>query len=297
MSITTDVAAFKAATDTNITTKDTPNSIPPDVVGDALNDLADLLETYYGVTFNVLTGTGVPNDADGADSDLYFRNNNPLEIYQKEAGAWGAPKATIDLGIVFPDGPLIGLLTRLSGMVVTVTAGGWTINNVIYRKATETQFTLGAADANFGRYDLIYADENDDVLILAGTAASTPAIPTLPADCIMIDVAFIPAASSGNPAYLLYGTNSNTDAAGKYVISKTEADLVATGGGNWYLELTDSGGAALPANVRPYSISVNQAGVESPVPALVYNDAGWDHPRIYGFPDSANAQAITVYAI
>lgn len=296
MSIITDVAAFKAATDTNITTKDQPNTIPPVVVGESFKSLADLLKTYYGQVFNVLTGTTVPGNASGADSDLYFRDNNPITVYQKFAGAW-VLKATLNLGILFPDGPLIGLLTRIAGMVVTVTAGGWTIDNVIYRKATQTQFTLAAANANFGRYDLIYADKNDAVLILAGTAASTPVIPTVPASCIMIDVAFIPASSTGSPAYLLYGTNSNSDSSGKYIITKSQVDLVATGAGDWYLEFTDTSGAAMPASVRPYAIKVRQGTAESPVAPMVFNDDAWSNPRIYGFPDKAAAQAITVYAM
>lgn len=211
MSITTDVIAYKASVDTKITTKDQPNTIPPDVVGDAFNDLADLLEQYYGNNFNVLSGTGVPNNADGADIDLYFRNNNPIEVYQKEGGIW-VLKATLDLGIVFPDGPLIGLQTAISGFDVMVTSGGWTINNVIYRKDIATGFTLSPADLNFGRYDLIYADTNNDILIEEGTPSSTPAIPTLSSNTVMVDVAFIPASSSGQSPYLLYGNNTGAAA-------------------------------------------------------------------------------------
>lgn len=209
MSIITDVAAFKAANDINITTKGTPNSIPPYVVGGEFNSLADLLQKWYGQVFNVLSGAGVPDNSLGGDTDLYFRDNNPITIYQKAGGVW-VLKATLNLGISFPNGPIIGLQTAINGFSVTVTAGGWVITNVIYRKDTATALTLTAANLNFGRYDLIYADTAGAILLSTGVAASTPVIPTLPANTVMVDVAFIPASSSGQSPYLLYGNNTGS---------------------------------------------------------------------------------------
>lgn len=231
MSIATDVVAFKAANDLTITTKDTPNSIPPSVVGGNINSLADIVLTYYGQVFNVSNGTTVPNNASGADTDLYFRDNNPIQVYQKVAGAW-VLKATLNLGIAFPNGPIIGLLTAINGFSVTITAGGWVISNTIYRKDTATALTLTAANATLGRYDLIYADTAGAILLLTGTAAVTPVIPTTPANSIVVDIAFVPASGSGQSPYLLYGNNTGATAVpvlitGTYDAVTGEANLSA----------------------------------------------------------------------
>lgn len=226
MSLASDIAAFKATVDAEITTAGSPLSIAPDMVGSAFDNLADILELYNGQAFDVLSDVGVPSPLIGANGDLYFRNNNPIEVYKKYSALW-VLKATLDLGIIFPDGPLIGLLTSIDGFVVTVTPGGWTIDNVIYRKATQTQFTLSVADANYGRYDLIYGTDANTILIEEGTASISPAIPATPVDGTMIDIAFIPSVASGQLPYLLYGNNTGTssvpitisdtfDASGEY---------------------------------------------------------------------------------
>lgn len=295
MPIGPDIAAYKTLVNLLITTATNPLSISPDMVGSGFTDLADLLETYYGQQFDILGGTGVPNDADGQDGDMYIRDNNPTTFYKKELGTW-VEKASVTWGIIFPDGALVGLLTSISGDVVTVTPGGWVIDNVIYRKATQTQFTLTAADLNFGRYDLIYADELNQILKLDGTTASTPVIPTVPANCVMIDVAFTPSSSSGLSPYLLYGNNLTT-ANGKTTINKTQANLIDGGGGNWYLKYLDNNGDLLPADIMPYSVKSKQGAHTYPIPALLEDDYSWDAPRIYGFPDPATTQVITIFAI
>lgn len=295
MSIDAEITALIATTDAEITTASSPLSIAPDMVGSAIDNLALIVKKYYGQTFSIIGGAGVPNDADGQDQWIYIRDNNPAEFYIKVAGTWGSPLAQINWGVTFPDGALIGLLTSISGFVVTVTAGGWTIDNVIYRKATQTQFTLSAADLNYGRYDLIYATTSNTVLIFTGTPSSSPVQPTLPANSVVLDYAFIPASSTGQSPYLLYGSNNNL-AFGKYVITKDQDDLVATGFGDWYLELTDTDNNALPPNVMPYNIRSVQGSHTYPVNPFVEDDYSWNHPRIYGFPDKAITQAITILA-
>lgn len=78
----------------------------------------------------------------------------------------------------------------------------------------------------------------------------------------------------------------------------TEADLVLDAvAGSYYLPYKTTGGGLVPDGVRPYSISSVQGTHEYAIPALLENDDAWTEPRIYGFPDPATAQEITIFAI
>lgn len=228
MGIRADLLAYDATVNTNVTVKVAVNSIDPVDVGNIGTDLSativDVLERSNQET--ITSGTAAPLDASGADGDRYFQNTGSVTYEWRKTGGTWVNNATISLGVTFPDGPLTNLRTSISAMIVTVTAGSWAISNVIYQKATQTQFTLSASDLNFTRYDLIYANSSNQVLILTGIAASTPVVPTLPANSVQVDVAVIPSSSSGVAAYLQSGAVSGsanivtvtgtTDASGNF---------------------------------------------------------------------------------
>lgn len=80
--------------------------------------------------------------------------------------------------------------------------------------------------------------------------------------------------------------------------------LVDQGGGNWYLPYLTPVGGAVPDGVMPYNIITvyedpDNPGefVTKPVPAFYEDSTLWDEPRIYGFPDPATDQTITIFAI
>ena len=206
--------AYMAVINPSVIEKVDTDSIDPVDVGGIALGLQAFIPLWKTINLQDITQDDpAPIDADGADGDDYWQNLiNGFKIWRKENGAW-VVKITINNSLNVPDGVVSGLRSFISGNVVTVESGGWVIANVIYRKDTQTQFTLSAANANWGRYDLIYADDSNAVLLLEGTASASPVIPTLPADSILVDVAFIPSVASGNSPYLLYGndTDANTD--------------------------------------------------------------------------------------
>lgn len=206
MSLASEIAAYIATVDAAVTTQSTVNSIGPVAVGEVGTALATLLLPYMEEIndFGITASNIAPDDLDGSDKDLHFQGGAEIKIWRKIVSTWDL-QATIPLGITFPEGPLT-LRTSLSGMVVTITPGAWSIDNTIYSKGTQTQVTLDAADLNFGRIDLIYANTSGTIGLVTGTASATPANPTLPADSIAVDYAIVPASSSGNSPYMLYGS-------------------------------------------------------------------------------------------
>lgn len=210
MGYNADITAYKAQIDNDISTQSLPNSIPPDVVGSGYTDLADLLAPYINSINNqgITSGSGVPSALSGNELDLYYRvQPSSFELYRKESGAW-VLKVAVPFGIVLPDGPAT-LRTTIASTTVTVTPGGWFISNVVYNKATQTLFSVPAADLNFYRNDLIYADTSNQILYLTGTPSLTPVTPTLPANTIMVDTVIAPSVSADADPYLLFGGGSS----------------------------------------------------------------------------------------
>ncbi len=212
--------AYMAVINTSVIEKTDTDSIDPVDVGGIANGLEAFVPLWEKINLQDITQDDpAPIDADGADADLYYQNLiNGFKIWRKEAGSWEV-KVTINNSLNVPDGVVSGLRSFISGFIVTVESGGWVIANVIYRKDTQTQFTLSAADANYGRYDLIYANTSNQVLLVEGTASISPVWPTQPANTVLIDVAFIPSVASGDLPYLLYG--NNTDAGIPILVSGT----------------------------------------------------------------------------
>lgn len=237
-----EIAAYITSVMNNVTTKVTVDSISPVDVGDIGTDLADLLLPYLQVinNYGITGGTSAPSDANGDDLDLYYRiNASTFYIYRKVGGTWGTPLVQLAFGVTFPDGPLINLRVSVSGMDVTVTPGGWVISNVIYTKGTQTAFVIPAKDLNFYRYDLIYANTSGQILYSTGVASSTPAFPTTPANCIVVDYIVVPSSSSGYNPYSYYGA-SGGNPSGTILVTGTsdingEYDTSAVGLGEFPL--------------------------------------------------------------
>lgn len=74
------------------------------------------------------------------------------------------------------------------------------------------------------------------------------------------------------------------------IITKTQADLVDAGGGNWFLPFLDNSEVALPSGVIPVSVVVNG------VSFTFTFDTTFTPPRIFGFGNN-DVQVIVVTAI
>lgn len=297
MSYTSDKNAFNAAINTDISTQTTPNSIPPEVVGAGYTDLADLLEPYINAINNqaLLFGTGVPSDLVGQDLDLYFQQTNPINLYRKLSGSW-VLQGSLPIDFTLPEGNL-SVMTSITGFTVTASRGGWVINNTVYQKATQTLITVTGADANLDRYDLIYADELNQILYLQGTASVSPVVPSLPADTTMIDTVIVPSVASNNTPYLVFGGGGNTQIEDA-ILNQTDVAQVANfridGSGQW-----EDGGNIATASSAGFS-----AAGDSSVSMQVENTAGSENVivrpyslefnRPSGFMGDIQAPSLTV---
>lgn len=214
--------AYKAQVNVDVAQQVDANTIDPDTVANIGIDLANILQDELPKQNRFVIGSGTASPSGGADTDLYFKAlSNAIEVYRNIEGTWTL-LATIPLDIALPDGILVGLRTSITGSLVTVYPGAWAINNAKYEKYTQTQFTLAASHASFDRWDLIYADANDDILIITGTPTLVPVEPTLPADCVIVDYAYIPAV--GVP-YLLGGQNNTSTAYNNTTVQLTAPEL------------------------------------------------------------------------
>lgn len=196
--------------DNDITTKVTVNSIDPVDVGNATSAWQAMVALWEKINLeDTAQGSAAPTALTSQDGATYWQETvNGFVYWRKEAGAW-ASKITIAYGFTVEDGILSGLRTFINGSVVTVEKGTWSISNVQYSKATQTQFTVPAADANFTRYDLIYANNASVIGYTNGVASSTPAYPAPAAGQIFVDYVVVPSVASGiNPYLLSGGTNS-----------------------------------------------------------------------------------------
>lgn len=201
-----DIASYIASVQATVTVQTTPDSIDPIAVGNIGEDLATLLLPYLELVAtgaNITFGDSAPSG--GADGDYYVQGlMNAVQGWKKINGVW-TDQGTSNIGPDFPDGPITGLRAFIEELDVTVTPGSWAISNVRYQKLTQTQFTVPAADLNYLRYDLIYADDNNDVGYTPGVASTTPAYPTPAAGQIVVDYVVVPSSASGQDPYLLSG--------------------------------------------------------------------------------------------
>jgi hypothetical protein len=89
-----------------------------------------------------------------------------------------------------------GSLAWVSGRTYRVGATVYLINGVEYT-SLEAEVTLGEADAENPRIDVIALDSNGDLVVIAGTAAAEPALPDVdPTVYCMVTFVYLPAASN-----------------------------------------------------------------------------------------------------
>lgn len=280
--------AYKAQIDADITTKTAANSIEPVVVGEGYKDLVDLLAPFIeSINDQVyFQGSSVPSDLLGDDLDLYARTQDPLIIYRKESGAW-VVKWTIPLSsLTFPDGNFT-VKTSLNAGVLTAFAGVWFISNNQYNTAVQTQFNISAANATLETQDLIYADTNSAILFLAGTPGLGQ--PSLPANCVLIDVVIIPSVASGADPYLRFGNVIGSTELEKTITGFTEANLTPDAG-QYYLTPPD--GIVLEVKHKiTGETKTYRRGVEA-----VEEDTAWTPNRRIYFA-SNSPQTITITTI
>lgn len=221
------ITAFNTSVNQRITSKNTTDSIDPVDVGGSITDFANILLPILNTinNFDILKGNGQPTNGQGTDGDIYIQDGSTLAFWKKVNGAW-VNKATIDLGINFPDGN-VSLQARIREQVVTVSSGTWFIDNVQYAKSVQTQFTVPVADANFDRIDAIFANKSNNVNYVSGTASANPDLtqPVTPADQILVSYIYVPKSSSNQLPYI---ADSNFQDSGFPTVTSTDA--VPTGG-------------------------------------------------------------------
>jgi len=272
--------SYRTVVNADVSTQILPNSVDPATAGAIGTDLADTIEPFLEAINNngLLGGAGLPSDLDGEDLDLYYRNVvNAIEIYRKVDGSW-TPQISIPIGISIPDGVLTSLRTTIAGFLVTVAAGSWAISNVIYQKLTQTQFTLTDADLNYTRFDLIYANEDGEILKQDGIASISPAYPATPANCIVVDYAIVSASSSGNAPYLLYGGGTLASEGGS--VTKNQDDIYPSSN---YILFTDIMGDQIPDNAKYNMELTGSDGIGMELIGSVQRIGG--ERRIYNLPD------------
>ena len=251
------IAAYKASVNENVTTKNTVNSIDPVDVGGSNTDLADLLLPILNTinNFNILSGDLPPSNVVGNDLDEYYEFGTQLKIYKKYSGVWTL-KAAGDLGINIVDGN-ISLQTSVLNYEVTVSSGNWGINNTIYGKITQDQYTVPTPDLNFDRIDGIFADTGNMVNYVTGVASSTPAEPDTPDSSVKISFVYVPSGASGNLPYVLDSNAPSPGGGGatKTVINKLGSDVIS--------DALDLSAETIPTNPIPY-IYINGITAGSP---------------------------------
>jgi len=245
--------ALKLSINQRVTAKNTPESIDPVDVGTSITDvLTNLLPIVNKINeFDILGGSANPLNNSGSDGDIYIQDGATLAFWKKTSGAW-VLKRTVNLGINIVDGN-INLQTRIAEMVVTVSAGQWGINNVIYQKAVQTQFTVPIADLNLDRIDAIFADTANSITYASGTASANPdsTKPTTPTDNIIVSYIYVPNSSSGALPYIADGNSSESTNVPLVVDRSFAFSDITDPTGDPYITL------ALTGSQRPFSVLVN----------------------------------------
>lgn len=279
--------AYKALVNQLIGSKVAEDSISPTDVAQAHIQLADLLEPILNTIndFAITGGTLPPLDASGQDLDLYIQGGTSLIFWRKRNGVW-VMEADVELGIQIIDGN-ITLQASIDGQIVTVSAGSWGINNIVYSKATQTQLNVSNADLNFNRIDAVIADTTESISIITGVASSNPVTPAIPANTIVVSYVYVPASSTGDLPYIADSNASPQSIIDDAVISLVKtwssqklnvipqlwsADPTPLNGVRWH----DIGGIKYPF----YSLVDNNTSE----PTLSSSASGaWTRTDIYGF--------------
>lgn len=249
--------ALKAFIDINITTKNTPNSIDPVDVGEALKAILDLLLPIANLVnaFGIEYGTIPPTDAVGAADALYFEFGTKLKVWKREnvSSPFWQLKASGDLGVNLIEGN-ISLQSSVNEDVVTVSSGNWVIDNTIYDKITQDEYTVPTPDLNFNRIDGVFAKNDGTVEYVTGIASSSPAEPATPSNSVKVSYVYVPSSSSGNLPYILDSNSPPVVPPELAKLSFTDADLVANGEDNWYLPVS------IPSGRFPVGVIIDYGG-------------------------------------
>lgn len=249
--------AFNLLANERITGKTDPNSIEPADVGETFTDFSDLLLPIVQTinAFNILSGTIPPTDAIGEENDEYFEFGASLKIYKRSnttSPFWDL-KATGDLGITIRDGN-INVQLSVNEDTVTASSGQWGLDNVVYEKITQTEFTVPTADLNFDRIDLVSGDNENEINYTTGVASSTPAEPAIPSNSVRINFIYVPSSSSGDLPYVL---DSNQPPVVPPQLAKlmfTDADLVDVGEDAYNLPVS------IPSGRMPLGVIIDYGG-------------------------------------
>ena len=285
------VASEVAQITTDITGKDTANSIDPaDVGNNMVNTPTNLIPFINKINnFTVYTGTADPSSGLGEEGDYYYQTNGgtSLGVWRRDVEDW-AFQCEVPLGVSYQDGIITGLRTQLIVDYVNVTSGSWAINSLIYSKSTPTAITFDVAEIGSDRIDTIYANALNQVLYLAGSPSGIPVKPTLPANTIEVDSIYVPADGTGNP-YLFSAGSDITPSTTNYDIDRTQSNLETDG--TMLLELPAK---RVPVGIRidyDYTATGGGIGTKNLSP-------NWENGILYGFdaPDlgGLNIQVITI---
>lgn len=210
MDYTQVLTAYKTLVNQHVGSKVSEDSIDPTDVAEIGIQLADLLLPILNSIndFAISGGTQPPDNSAGVDLDLYIQGGAVLKFWRKRNNVWNQ-EASVDLGIQIVDG-VISVRASVSGQVVTVSAGSWAINNIIYNKAVQTQLTLTNADLNFNRIDSVLANNTGAIILLNGIASSNPTPPATPGNSVVVAYVYVPASSSGDLPFIADSNSSPT---------------------------------------------------------------------------------------
>lgn len=128
---------------------------------------------------------------DHVDGDFPFANDFNA-IVQALAG-----EASITSGCAVSDG-------GSNDLSLSITAGKVRIDGTVYSVSSQSE-SVGAADPDNDRYDIVVVGTDGTVDVVAGTANSTPTAPAIPADHALLAIVRVPAGASGITDGEIYG--------------------------------------------------------------------------------------------
>ncbi len=103
-------------------------------------------------------------------------------------------------------------------------ASGEVVVNSTDASVSSQSVTLGSANADNPRYDLVVADDTGAASVVAGTASSTPQAPSIPSDSVLLAVVEVTAGASGVTDADIYDARA--------VLSGIPNDVVTQGPGS-----------------------------------------------------------------
>lgn len=163
-----------------------------------------------------LFGTTAPSDDDGQDGDTYL-NTNTLELYQKAAGAWGDPIAT--LGGEGGAQPTTSVTTKTTDYVVQLADLGTSVGEAVFEMsaALTKTFTLPSVGAS----------DVGKSITLAKSGSGQVVVQAADSDTIMASVA------GGN----IYNDTAETDATITLLLIAETRWVAFSGSGTWKTDL------------------------------------------------------------